>query len=481
MLSIDGAAALEFHPIVSKKDGMSFVSIPFLVFFLVLYGLYWSRFNAGVTAKKRLLLLASAFFYGWWSLPFLLHFLFWIGLNYSIYYFVDRPGKKALIVLIALNLIHLGFFKYAAFFLTLLYSGEAAWSYAGDPASSMLLPLGISFYTFQIVAYHIDRHRGAIFATSLQDFALFILFFPQLIAGPIMRHNEFLPFLHRPIVLRLRDLDKGMFLVLIGVAKKALIADTLSPIVDNVFDDPESYDSASVLLAAYAFAVQIYADFSGYSDIARGLALSLGFHIPVNFRAPFFASGFQDFWRRWHITLSEWLRDYLYIPLGGNRISGARTHWNLMITMLAGGLWHGANTTFLLWGFLHGLYLIIERLYRRFVPAGKGAVYRAARTAIVFHAVLLAWIVFRSVSVQNAWSVITSFLTNEGTRSIAFSRSVASCFLAILVITVYEYRPALFLFVWRWRRVVLPAATVIIGFLLMAVSGKSAPFIYFQF
>lgn len=466
---------------------MLFNSIPFLILFLVLYILFWKCPRLGIEGRKNLLLVASLVFYGWWSVPFLLHFTAVVSLNYTVYFFVQRPGKSMLRLLVALNLVHLAFFKYFYFLLdaasialpgamlTLLKPGHGL-------IPEIILPLGISFYTFQILAFHVDRYRETIdYHVSMKDFMLFIMFFPQLVAGPIMRHDELLPYLKRPVTLRRNWLDKGIFLFLIGVAKKVLIADNISPAIDPVFSNPSAYSSEAILTAVYGFAIQIYMDFSGYSDMARGLAYALGYRIPHNFRAPYFALSFREFWRRWHITLSQWLRDYLYIGLGGNRVSAVRNYFNLFATMVLGGLWHGANYTFIVWGALHGTYLVIERFFNLYPKPDARWPARLLRGLVVFHLVLLAWIFFRAPGMQGAFDIITGIISSEGTGKVKFPMNVGYILLATVVLHVYEYRARPFLRIWKWREWVLPVAVVVLGFLVMAFTGKSAPFIYFQF
>lgn len=466
---------------------MLFNTIPFLILFLLLYLLYWKSPRLGIEGRKNLLFVASLVFYGWWSVPFLLHFTAVVALNYTVYFFVQRPGKAMLRLLIALNLVHLALFKYFYFFLDAAsFALPDAMSTLLKPGNGLIpeiiLPLGISFYTFQILAFHVDRYRGTIdYHVSMKDFMLFIMFFPQLVAGPIMRHDELLPHLRRPVTLRRNWLDKGIFLFLIGVAKKVLIADNISPSIDPVFADPSAYSSGAILTAAYGFAIQIYMDFSGYSDMARGLAYALGYRIPHNFRAPYFALSFREFWRRWHITLSQWLRDYLYIGLGGNRVSPFRNYLNLFATMVLGGLWHGANYTFIVWGALHGAYLVIERFFNLYPKADARWPSKLLRGIIVFHLVLIAWVFFRAPSIQGAIDMITGIVSNEGGGKVKFPLKLEYILLTTILLHIYEYRARPFLRIWKWREFVLPVAAVVVGFLVMIFTGKSAPFIYFQF
>lgn len=469
---------------------MVFNTISFLILFLLLYTLYWklplivSGISLSIESRKWMLLFASFVFYGWWSIPFLIHFANFVALNYLIYFFVDRPSKRMIAILVSLNLIHLAFFKYFYFLVSLTFN-QSFIEYV-SPASGIvpeiILPLGISFYTFQIMAFHIDKYRGDIdYPVSMKDFVLFIMFFPQLVAGPIMRHNEFLPYIKKPVQLRKNWVDKGIFLFLIGVTKKVLVADIISVAIDPVFSDPASFSARANLIALYGFAIQIYMDFSGYSDMARGLAYLLGYRIPVNFAAPYFSESFREFWRRWHITLSQWLRDYLYVSLGGNRVSKARTYFNLSATMVLGGLWHGANLTFLVWGALHGFYLVVERALKLFPKPNERLFVKIVRAVIVFHLVLLAWSFFRADSISTAFQMIQAITTSAATQDIKFAMKVEWLLGIVVIMHIYEYRPRWFVKVWQWRAFVLPAASVVIGFAILSFATASVPFIYFQF
>lgn len=466
---------------------MLFNSIPFLILFFLLFLAYWKLPGTGVEGRKSLLLLASALFYGWWSIPFLVHFAAVVVLNYSIYFFVRRPGRPILVFLILTNLLHLGFFKYFYFAINILASLlpaplGGAFQSPTDWLPQIILPLGISFYTFEIISFHIDRYRNEIdYSVGLKDFMLFMMFFPHLLAGPIMRHHELLPYFQRPVVLRHRWLDKGIFLFLVGVLKKVVIADTISHAIEPVFGNPTAYSSTALSTAIYGFTVQIYMDFSGYSDMARGLAYALGYRIPHNFRAPYLSQSFREFWRRWHITLSAWLRDYLYIGLGGNRVSSTRNSFNLMATMILGGLWHGANYTFIIWGALHGTYLMLERWLGLFPRKGENFAIRVLRTAIVFHLAALAWVFFRAPSLASALAMLHGITSNGGPGQIHFPVSSSYLALGAIIVHVYEYRPRWFLIVWQQRMWALPVMAVVVAFLAASLSGDATPFIYFQF
>jgi D-alanyl-lipoteichoic acid acyltransferase DltB (MBOAT superfamily) len=311
-----------------------------------------------------------------------------------------------------LNFSFLGVFKYFNFFVDSMVHVTALLGLKQIPISvwSILLPPGISFYTFQEVAYIVDvYHRKIEPAKSVIDYALFISLFPHLIAGPIQRPSHLLPQVQQSRRWDSAKAFDGLILILEGLFRKVVIADNCALIANAVFNGSFGAPSTvTVLLGVYAFAWQIYGDFSGYSSIARGSAQLLGFHFMVNFRQPYLAESLQDFWRRWHISLSTWLRDYLYIPLGGNRLGNVRTYINLMLTMLLGGLWHGANWTFVIWGGIHGSGLAFERLvaHGREIVSSANVFVRWCRRIFIFHLVCLAWIFFRISSFRGAWEQI---------------------------------------------------------------------------
>ena len=353
---------------------MLFNSVRFLVFFLLLYGLFLAIRKQVLTRTLYLLAFSLYFYYlssGWYFLLLILSTLIDFSLGHLIYSAkTQRRSLFWLWVSIAANLGILGYFKYTHF---LINSANAAfgldWSF-----HKIFLPVGISFFTFQTMSYSIDVYRRKIvpltaevsdlpsFFRQLSEFAFFVSFFPQLVAGPIVRAAEFIPQIRSKLTLTRADLSRAVLLLSAGLFKKAIISDYISVnFVDRIFDTPAQYSGIENLLAAYGYAIQIYCDFSGYSDMAIGLALLMGYRLPDNFNLPYRADTIRDFWRRWHISLSTWLKDYLYISLGGNRKGRLRTYFNLMVTMLLGGLWHGASWVFVIWGGLHGAALAIDR------------------------------------------------------------------------------------------------------------------------
>jgi alginate O-acetyltransferase complex protein AlgI len=384
-----------------------FNSLTFLFFFSIVLALH--RLAPTWPSRKAVLLVGSYLFYAAWNPPYVLILLFSTTLDWWLARFVDRstdPRRRRALLILSLgaNLGLLGFFKYGGFLLANTSRILAALGIAYQPpAWDIVLPVGISFYTFASLSYTIDVYRREIPARcSLLDYALFVSFFPHLVAGPIVRARLLLPQIEHPREISGDQVGWGLTLVCIGLFCKAVLADAIfAPVVDQVYAHPAMYGALDTWAAVLGFSGQIYLDFSGYSLCAIGLALCFGFEFPDNFRFPYAARGFSDFWRRWHISLSTWLRDYLYIPLGGNRRGPARTYLNLMLTMLIGGLWHGASWMFVLWGGLHGIYLAAERWARgrgkaTTVPTIETPAY--GLTVFTFLVVTLTWVPFRAPS-----------------------------------------------------------------------------------
>jgi D-alanyl-lipoteichoic acid acyltransferase DltB (MBOAT superfamily) len=457
---------------------MLFDTPVYFVFLTLVVTLYW---RLGWRSQNRLLLAASYFFYGWWDWRFLLLMALSTVVDYALAKalaaaYSPRRRYTLLAISLAMNFGFLGFFKYCNFFLDSFEGMLTSLGIHGisRPLLQVLLPPGISFYTFQGVAYIVDVYRGKLApAKSLVDYALFISLFPHLIAGPIQRPSHLLPQVERTREFVARDFFDGLLLIATGLFRKCVIADHCALLANAGFNGHLGNNLFSLVIASWAFMWQIYGDFSGYSDIARGSAKLLGFHFMVNFRQPYFATSLQDFWRRWHISLSSWLRDYLYIPLGGNRKGTLHTYVNLMITMLLGGLWHGANWTFVLWGGLHGIGLSLERAFTR---AGLG------RIATIL-TVVLAWVFFRATSVGHAIAMLRGAGHLEWRpeyAAILIFLGVAS--IATLMVDArlehtgeeypFQHRPA-----------VVPALAGLLLLASVAVLGAvdSHAFIYFQF
>jgi alginate O-acetyltransferase complex protein AlgI len=386
----------------------------FIVFLTVVVAGYWClKFRD----QNKFLLVASYFFYGWWDWRFLCLMIGSTLIDYFIAIKIEdaespRSRKTFLILSLVINFSILGFFKYFNFFADSLAAALSGIGiHASVPLLRIILPPGISFYTFQEVAYIVDVYSGKLPASrSFLDYGLFISLFPHLIAGPIQRPSHLLPQVQKPREWDAEKAFSGLLLIIEGLFRKCVIADNCALIANAAFGGAFGKPSLPVaLLGMYAFAWQIYGDFSGYSSIARGCAQLMGFHFMVNFRQPYLAESIQDFWRRWHISLSTWLRDYLYISLGGNRHGERKTYRNLMVTMLLGGLWHGANWTFVIWGGLHGGGLAAERKFRSEAASRAGSVWKWLRRIFIFHVVCLAWILFRAQSLSAAWTMLKGF------------------------------------------------------------------------
>ena len=473
---------------------MLFNSVAFLGFFAIVYAVY---LPASTRAQNLVLLLASYVFYGAWDWRFLglLALSTAVDFRCALAIADGDPAhrRRWLWISVVTNLGILGFFKYFNFFVASFAQLCAA---LGWPVSTttleIVLPVGISFYTFQTLGYTIDVYRGRLPACrDPTTFALYVAYFPQLVAGPIERATHLLPQLAAARLVTLARLRDGAWLILLGLFKKVVVADNLARIVDPVFADSHGSSGAATLLATYAFALQIYADFSGYSDIARGVSKLLGIELMRNFRRPYFATDPQEFWRRWHISLSQWLRDYVYVPLGGNRDGDLRTSRNLMLTMLLGGLWHGASGMFVLWGALHGALLVIHRPWRELF-GGYLPGLAPLRGLLLFHFVCLAWIFFRARTLTDAGGLLTAL--GSGLEFAASDRDTA---LLLLLCA----GPLLALDLWEElheRRVgsgldalpfvftaPAPLRGLVYALLLLALVILGAPsgveFIYFQF
>ncbi len=388
------------------------------------YGLYVAVRDS-LRVQNLLLLFGSALFYAWWDWRFLSLLAVSTLADFTIARTLARteriPTRRRLVALsLAVNLGILGFFKYAGFFADSFATAMAAVGWSVDPFTlDIILPVGISFYTFQTLSYTIDVYRKKLEPTrSLLQFAVFVSFFPQLVAGPIERASRFLPQVARPRVLTPAAWESGLVLVAWGLFKKVVIADNAANLANPIFDDPSAYSGLDLWLGALAFTLQIYGDFSGYTDIARGLARWMGFELMVNFRLPYFARGPSEFWRRWHLSLSTWLRDYLYISLGGNRGGRAQTYRNLLLTMWLGGLWHGARWTFVLWGTYHGLLLVLARMLRPFtVRLPDRPTVALVQWMGMFAFTVMGWILFRAVSISHLIAFVSGLGLDTSPRS----------------------------------------------------------------
>ncbi len=387
---------------------MSFASLEFLIFFLIVFivVLFLQNFKNALY-KQIFLLVVSYFFYGYWDWRFCFLLLFITVAAYISALFTHR--KFALAIGVIVPLVILGFFKYFNFFL----DSFSSLINKDLDVLAIILPVGISFYTFQALSYVIDVKRGKISVEkNFVKLALYISFFPQLVAGPIVKASEFLPQLNEERRINIKNVEIGIQLMVVGLFKKIVIADHLSVFVDDVFNTPAAYSWVSIILAVVSYSIQIYFDFSGYSDIAIGCAKCFGYDFCPNFNMPYISENVTVFWRRWHISLSTWLKEYLYIPLGGNRKGKTRQYINLFITMLLGGLWHGASWTFVFWGALHGVALCIDKLLPKKNKRKK--MFRCLSVTGTFLFVSFAWIFFRADTFSTAWLIIKGIFTLQG-------------------------------------------------------------------
>ncbi len=473
---------------------MLFNSYTFIAFFIIVISLHYLVKNWQV--NKTVLLVASYMFYAAWNPPFVI--LLWVStladwfLARRIHVEDSKSRKKIFLAgSLIVNLGLLSFFKYGGFLVDNFSAFMALIGVNYQPAApDIILPVGISFYTFQTLSYTIDIYKGKGKPWhSFLDYALYVTFFPQLVAGPIVRAFDFLPQCEKKKEFKSSNLSWGMYHFVIGLFLKIVVADgLLAPIAEQIYSNPAQPDTISAYAGTFAFAGQIFADFSGYSTCAIGIAMTLGFILPENFRYPYAAIGFSDFWRRWHISLSSWLRDYLYISMGGNRKGNVRTYINLSATMLLGGLWHGASWTFVVWGGLHGFYLIVERLLRKVIPAGKIWERKPVKVILAlftFWLVCITWVFFRADTFTHAFDIIESMfgLQNASMLSLRLKDLAISYFATIVILIIH----------WNMRDTSVRRVTekmpaflriIILAAMLLAIvtlSGDDRAFIYFQF
>ena len=488
---------------------MLFNTIDFVIFFIVVLAII-----SALKYRKfqHVFLLSASYFFFYYSSNYLIVLLivstildFYVG---KAIWNTTSVGTKKLLLIISLagNLGLLGFFKYADFaILQFNFLGEQFNLANQIPLLNLALPIGISFYTFQTISYTVDIYRGKLKPSeSFREFALFVAFFPQLVAGPIVRASEFLPQLRekievgggnlKQIIIHNSNLKLGITIMAFGFLKKMFFADNIAPLVDNIFSNPIGLDSFTIILGAIAFGIQIYGDFSGYTDIAIGSALILGFKLPINFNKPYFATSPADFWRRWHISLSTWLRDYLYIPLGGSKKSHIRTYANLAIVMFLGGLWHGASWNFVVWGMLHGAYLAIHRLIvNKFPRLSEISFFKSKIGMIVSifvtqYLVFLTWIAFRVRDTDYMLYSMSKYIFLDfqvGTiKQVINSNEVSVGLVILFIITniiLYKQKNILEkiskIQLWKWFFFIFTITLLI----LLSFAGNTDDFIYFQF
>lgn len=486
-----------------------FTKVEFWLFFLVL-GIGLLFIDKRNTLRVVYLFAFSLLFYYKSCGFFFFLILLSIAFNYTAGLLLGRytgrkPRKAVLSIAVALNLLLLAYFKYSLFFVTTLnelgdlnlehtniFGQFFAWLLDSPTSVGMvLLPVGISFYTFQAISYVVDIYRGQIQPLRrIVDFGFYLAFFPQLIAGPIVRASEFIPQIHKPNQLTQREASHALFLILTGLFKKIILSDYLAlNFVDRIFDNPIAYSGVENLMAAYGYTLQIYCDFSGYTDIAIGIALLLGYRLSINFNFPYQAATLTDFWRRWHISLSTWLRDYLYIPLGGSRHGRAVMWTSLLLTMLLGGLWHGANWTFVFWGLAHGLGLVISKQIDRLPHKILEQTWlRVSRRVLCFHYVVFLWIFFRSATFEQAWQLLEQIATAFDPRHLL--QFVSGYWLGTLLLVIgyalhvlptqwiERIRGRFISSHWGWQF----AITFVLALAILRVqTADLQPFIYFDF
>jgi alginate O-acetyltransferase complex protein AlgI len=465
---------------------VSFIGIQYALFFIAVFSVYWIL---GRRLQNLWLLAASYGFYAAWDWRFLGLIVLSTVVDFIAGRRIDGSGSVLarrgwLALSLSVNLGILGLFKYANFFLASLQdlANAVGWNLSA-PVLDIILPVGISFYTFQTLSYTLDIYLGRLKPTdSILDFAAFVAFFPQLVAGPIVRAREFLFQLDAPRTFNYGMFEQGLGRFAAGFFKKAIIADNLAlMIVDPVFASPASYGTFSLWVAALAYAAQIYADFSGYSSMAIGSAAMLGFTLPENFRFPYLAKDFSDFWRRWHITMSRFFRDYVYIPLGGSRGTAVRTRTNLAATTLVSGLWHGASWTFVAWGGLHGIFIMATHILRT-GERSSSAFGAFLGWVATFLGVLFAWILFRAQTFGDAAVFFKGLWGQDGQ---AIPVPALAVLLMIAVVADHAYGWLSEQEDWSLDRIPRPAlaagVAALVVFAYHAFPATATPFIYFQF
>src|SRR6056297_2010640 len=482
----------------------------FWVFFTILTGFYSLLYKRKGLRNGYLLIMSLFFYYktgGFFFFLLIFSTIVDYFIGHAIYRSQTKKKKKLFVALsVFVNLLVLSYFKYTFFFIesfnsifntdipAIDYLASLTNSITGSnfDITSIFLPIGISFFTFQTISYTVDVYRGKVKPVdSIIDFGFYVSFFPQLVAGPIVRAAQFIPQMYQDYKLTREEMGHALFLILSGLLKKMVISDYISiNFVDRVFEAPAAYSGFENLMAVYGYSIQIYCDFSGYTAIAIGVALLLGFRLPINFNAPYKATDITDFWRRWHISLSSWLRDYLYIPLGGNRRSKTRTNINLLITMLLGGLWHGANVRFLIWGGLHGIGLVIHKLWIKINPFRKkrNVFYHFFSLFMTFHFVTFLWIFFRAQTFDKAMLMIRQ-ITQQFGASMLFDMIIGYKIIFLLIFwgLIIHWLPSQFKEACRGLFIQSPLIVKIVIIILtvfIIYQFKTAglqPFIYFQF
>jgi D-alanyl-lipoteichoic acid acyltransferase DltB (MBOAT superfamily) len=482
---------------------MLFNAIDFAIFLPVVFILYWFVFQRSIKLQNLFIVFASYFFYGWWDWRFLSLIVFSTLVDFTIGNLLRKEEVRSkrklyLWISICINLGFLGFFKYYNFFVD---SFVDAFSFFGKTLEvgslNIILPVGISFYTFQTLSYTVDVYKKQLEPTKdLIAFSAFVCFFPQLVAGPIERAINLLPQIQNKRSFQKTQAIEGLKLMLWGFFKKLVIADSLSPIVSDIFSNSHSYSSTTLVIGAVFFAFQIYGDFSGYSDIAIGTSKLFGIELMSNFKFPYFARNIAEFWRKWHISLSTWFRDYLYIPLGGSKGTTSKSIRNIFIIFVVSGFWHGANWTFVIWGLFHAILFLpsfITKTNRKFTGEinilgnFKSLIFDSLRILQTFVLVTIGWVFFRSASIQSAFDYLKRMFFNFSTEHYNHPNGyrMMDYFVIVLIFIVYEYfirnderNP--FPFKNRYVRFVI-YLLILFSIILFFDDGVDRSFIYFQF
>ncbi|MDA1307638.1 MAG: MBOAT family protein [Acidobacteria bacterium] len=468
---------------------MVFTSLHFVAFFAVVYAVYRV---VPLRAQNWLLLVASYYFYAAWDWRFASLIIGSTLVDYFVAHAIaraDDPQRRRYLLWssLAFNFGMLGFFKYFNFFADSLVAAFAVLGWHASPVTlHVVLPIGISFYTFMTVSYVVDVYRGDIPPTdSLLDFAVFVAYFPHLVAGPILRASLLLPQIHSARRISRVQIGEGLWLLAWGLFLKVFVADNLAHVVDAVYGGGASPGGGDVLIATWAFAFQIFGDFAGYSNMARGMSKLMGIELNVNFRFPYFVTSPQEFWRHWHISLSTWLRDYLYIPLGGSRGSSLATARNLLVTMVLGGLWHGAAWTFVIWGLYQGAVLVGARAVAAVGRPVTAAWQRACLMILVFHVTCYGWLIFRAQSAGQIVDFTGLLFSGSGWIGAATSMHLTTLLLIVLpllLVHVYQASRDDELAVLQLPRPVRYAIVGGVGYLVLLFGDfEGAEFIYFQF
>ncbi|MBI9071441.1 MAG: MBOAT family protein [Melioribacteraceae bacterium] len=472
-----------FEPMIFNSGFFMFLFLGCIVFYQVVVN--------NKRARILYLLIFSLYFYYKSSGIYFLLLIISSIIDYSAGKWIAETSSQAkkrllLILSIVTNFGLLGYFKYTNFFINTFNDLNLGTFETSD----IFLPVGISFFTFQSLSYTIDVYRGKLdWEKNFTDFLFFVSFFPQLVAGPIVRAKDFLPQIHKEIFVSKDDIARATFLIIAGLFKKAIIADYISiNFVDRVFEMPLRYTGVENLLALYGYALQIYCDFSGYSDMAIGIALLLGFKLPINFDSPYKAATITEFWRRWHISLSSWLKDYLYISLGGNKKGKLKQYRNLMLTMLLGGLWHGAAWKFVVWGGVHGLALAVEKILNIPELVKKNRMLRVVGMLITFHIVCLCWVFFRAGTFQLGLDMINQILFFfHANVFIQFIDGYPSVLFLMIVGLLVHFTPKSLEIKTELLIGKLPVlgkaflVAAVIWLVIQVQSSEMQPFIYFQF